>query len=163
MKTKRNYTVRKATIDDIPRLVSHHRLMVEEIRTLQHRNFSSEQYIKMEEAQTEKLRKDMTSELCHAWIAEDNNGNIAASGAISICSFTASPENPTYMEAYVHSVYTEKEHRGNKLSTRIINEAISFCREKGISKIFLKASDAGKPVYDALGFEPLNTFMHLTV
>lgn len=163
MNVKQKYAVSKATIKNIPLLVSHHRAMFEEIRVLQQKKISADDYAKMEKAQTEKLKAEIPRGACHAWVAEDNNSTIVASGAFSICSLTASPENPTYLVAYVHSIYTEKQHRGNKLSTRIVNEMISFCREKGISKMFLGASDVGRPIYEALGFKSLNTFMHLTI
>lgn len=159
---RNNYSIRKATMEDIPLLVSHHSLMIREMNTLQGKDIPTKKYTKMEEAQIDKLQNDMPKESCHAWIAEHIDKTAVASGAISIYSFCATPENPTYIAAYLHSIYTEKQHRGNKLSTRIIHEAISFCRDKGISRMILIASDAGKPIYETLGFKPSCTFMSLT-
>lgn len=120
------YSIRKAILSDIHILVSHHSHMFKEIRILQEKDIDLGEYMKMEESQTRKLQDEMPKGLCHAWVVEDTDNTIVASGSISMYSFTASPENPTYTGAYVHSIYTEKQHRGNKLSTLIVKEAISF-------------------------------------
>lgn len=157
------YAIRKAVLSDLHILVSHHTQMFKEIRTLQKKDIDQDKYKRMEEFQTRKLQDEMPRGLCHAWVIEDENKAVVASGAISIFSFTASPEDPTYTGAYVHSIYTEKQHRGNNLSTLIVKKAISFCRDQNISRMLLKASDAGRPVYEKIGFEPITTFMSMTV
>ena len=58
-------------------------------------------------------------------------------------------------------MYTDKEHRGKKLAARIIEEAMSFCGEKNITRIMLKASDAGRPIYTAIGFKHVENIMEL--
>lgn len=157
------YSIRKAVLSDVHVLVSHHSHMCEEIRMLQGKDIIPENYVKMEESQTRKLQDEMPKGLCYAWVVEDTDKTVVASGAISMYSFTASPEDQTYVGAYVHSIYTEKQHRGNKLSTLIVKEAISFCRDQNISRMLLVASDAGRPVYEKIGFEPITTFMSLTI
>lgn len=157
------YVIRKAVLSDVQILVSHHSQMFKEIRILQEKIVDQDKYKKMEESQTKKLQDEMPRGLCHAWVVEDDNKVAIASGAISIYSFTASPEDPAYTGAYVHSIYTEKQHRGNKLSTLIVKEAISFCQDKGISRMLLIASDAGRPIYEKIGFEPITTLMYMTV
>lgn len=161
--SKNKYAIRKAVFGDIQALVAHHSQMFKEISILQEKIVDQDKYKKMEESQTKKLQDEMPRGLCHAWVVEDDNKAVVASGAISIYSFTASPEDPTYTGAYVHSIYTEKQHRGNKLATLIVKKAISFCQDQNISKMLLIASDAGKPVYEKIGFEPITTLMYMTV
>ena len=33
---------------------------------------------------------------------------------------------------------------------------IAWCREQGFATLYLHASDAGRPLYEQLGFEPTN-------
>lgn len=160
---KNKYSIRRADLRDIQILVSHHCMMFKEIRDLQDKKIEDNNYKKMEETYRKKLSEEFPRELCHAWIVEYENKKIVASGAISICSFVPTPENPNYIGAYLHSVYTEKEHRGNGLATKIIEEARNFCRQNNIAGIFLYASDAGRPIYEKIGFEPITSFMHLLV
>ena len=160
---KNKYSIRKAGLNNIQTLVSHHCMMFLEIRELQGKKIDDTSYKKMEEAYTKKLNEDFLKELCHAWIVKDENRKIVASGAISICSFVPTPENPNYIGAYLHSMYTEMEHRGNGLATKIIEEARDFCCQNNIAEIILYASDAGRPVYEKIGFEPITSFMHLSV
>ena len=161
--SKNKYSIRKATLSDVQILVSHHCMMFKEIRDLQDKKIDDSNYKKMEEAQTRKIAEDLPKGLCHAWIVEDENGEIVVSGAISVFSLVPTPENPNYIAAYLHSMYTEKEYRGNGLATKIIEEARNFCRQNNISIIMLSASEAGKPVYAKMGFKPVSSFMHLMV
>lgn len=161
--SKNKYFIRKATLSDVQILVSHHCMMFKEIRALQGKKIDDISYRKMEEVDTKKLYDNFPKKLCHAWIAEDENEKIAASGVISICNWVPTPENPNYIVAYLHSMYTENEYRKSGLATRIIEEARNFCRQSNISAILLSASDAGKPVYEKIGFESSNAFMYLMV
>jgi GNAT superfamily N-acetyltransferase len=157
---KNKYSIRKANIQT---LVSHHCMMFREIRELQGKKIDDTSYKEMEEADTKKLSEGFLKELCHAWIVEDENRKIVANGAISICNWVPIPENPNYIMAYLHSMYTEKEHRENGLATKIIEEARDFCCQNNISAIMLGASDAGRHVYEKVGFKPVPSFMHLLI
>jgi GNAT superfamily N-acetyltransferase len=59
-------------------------------------------------------------------------------------------------EAYVLNVYSEPAHRRRGLSRRLMEELVAWCRAHGITRITLHASDAGRPVYEGLGFTPTN-------
>ena len=157
------YFILKAVLSDIQVLVSHHCMMFREIRDLQDKKIDDISCKKMEESQTKKIGDGFPKGLCHAWVTEDENGKIVASGAISICNWVPTPEDPNYIVAYLHSMYTEKVHRGIGLATKIIEEVRDFCRKNNISRILLAASDSGKPIYEKIGFKSNNSFMFLTV
>lgn len=101
---KKRYYIRKATIKDIQTLISHHCLMFEEIRNLKAEKINPEKFTKMKESYRIKLEEELPKGLCRAWVAEDKNKKIAASGAVSIFSFVPVPENPSYIGAYLHSM-----------------------------------------------------------
>ena len=49
-------------------------------------------------------------------------------------------------------MYTEPEHRRRGLARRLMAEMIAWCRAAGLGSVSLHASDAGRPLYEALGF-----------
>ena len=50
------------------------------------------------------------------------------------------------------NVFTEPEHRGQGLARRLVEEALAHCRSHDIPTALLHASDAGRPLYETLGF-----------
>ena len=58
------------------------------------------------------------------------------------------------------NMYTEPEHRRQGLARRLMEAMIDWTRREGYAALFLHASEAGRPLYKELGFEPTNE-MHL--
>jgi GNAT superfamily N-acetyltransferase len=51
-------------------------------------------------------------------------------------------------------VYIEPAFRRRGIACRLTQTIISWCREQGFQWIYLHASEQGRPLYEALGFEP---------
>jgi GNAT superfamily N-acetyltransferase len=86
---------------------------------------------------------------------------IIASGAVSFVAYVPTPLDPSSTIAYLHSMYTDKEHRGRKCAERIMQQVLDHCRAQGIRRIILNASEAGQPVYEKLGFRTASDMMRL--
>jgi len=158
-KNIQKYNIRKAEIEDAEILSLHHVLMFKEIREKENRPIDDETVQKMLFTLKNKIITEMPKGLCYGWIVEDLNRNPVSSGQLSIYSFTPTPEVPdSTIGGYIHSIYTDKNHRGNKLSTLIVNEICSFCKKNKIQRTLLVASNAGRPIYEAAGFSD-KTFM----
>ncbi len=54
------------------------------------------------------------------------------------------------------NVYTRPDQRRQGLARRLMEVVLDSCRTLGIRTIILHASEAGRPLYEALGFEPTN-------
>jgi GNAT superfamily N-acetyltransferase len=94
----------------------------------------------------------MPSGLYRAWLIETPACEIVAGGGITVLPWPPGPRYSGDRLAFVYNVYTEQEHRGRGLA-RLIMEAIhEWCRDAGISSLALNASDAGRPLYEALGY-----------
>ena len=52
------------------------------------------------------------------------------------------------------NVYTRPASRRNGLARRLTETAIEWCGTNKVSTVILHASDAGRPVYESIGFEP---------
>ncbi len=151
MVLSRDYQIQPASMADIPTLVQHHRQMFEEIWTLLNLPLQKQKLKNMDVEYTKKLNEDLGNGACRAWIIRMNN-IIRTSGAVSLVSLAPLPYDSSYKVAYLHSVFTEIEHRNIGLAAVIVNKAIEYCKSKKISRMFLHASEAGRPVYEKIGF-----------
>jgi GNAT superfamily N-acetyltransferase len=59
-------------------------------------------------------------------------------------------------EALVVNVYTEKEFRRLGLARKLMGVVLDWSRQNGIDRLVLHASDEGRPLYEALGFQSTN-------
>ena len=162
MGNKRDIPLHTANAPDIPVLVAHHHKMFEEIWTLIGFEIDGHQFKAMDKAHEEKLRKESTDGTCKAWVIR-NGDKIVASGAISINSMTPTPYDPSYRVAYLHSIYTDPEYRKRGFAELLTKEAIRYCKSKGIKRMILEASDAGRPIYEKLGFQPSGRTLRLLI
>jgi GNAT superfamily N-acetyltransferase len=114
----------------------------------------------LEKGYIEKMKRELTDGSCKAWVIEDGN-KIVASGAVSIVSFVPTPKDLFFKVAYLHSMYTEKAYRNRQCAQRIIKIALQYCKNNGLKRIILNASDAGRPKYEKLGFQTSPDTMRL--
>ena len=53
-------------------------------------------------------------------------------------------------------MYTEPDFRRQGLARRVLETMLAWCREQEIVRVYLHASDEGRPLYESLGFEATN-------
>lgn len=175
--------LRRAKTADIALLARHHRLMFEEMRALRGDNVPengccsahgscvsvptpiesqqhSPDFKQLEVAQKAKLDEQLADGSCVAWIGE-HQGKPVASGAISILKTTPVPEDPSFTVGFLHSVYTIQSMRGRRIASSIINRLLDHCRENGLRRVLLNASEAGRTIYQGKGFKGMNEAMIL--
>lgn len=54
--------------------------------------------------------------------------------------------------AYLMNVYVQPPHRGRGLAQFLIEEMLAECALRGVHIVSLHASEAGRPIYERLGF-----------
>ena len=145
------FTLREATEHDIPLLSVHHRKMFEEIWEKKGRPIAGSVGAEMKQAYARKLNMELPAGSCKSWLIEKRD-QVVASGAITIVSFVPTPDDLSSKTAYMHSIYTEPGSRGQNLASRIVLTALEYCKASGIRRILLSASNAGKPIYERIGF-----------
>lgn len=158
----KNMRIREATDGDIPLLAIHHRKMFEEIWEKKGEDIDGSRFAEIEKAYIQKLQRQFQDGSCRAWVIEDEH-RIIASGAVSIVSFVPTPQDLSSNVAYLHSMYTEKDQRNNHCANRIVKQALHYCKEKGIKRIILNASEAGRPIYEKVGFRSAPETMRLFI
>lgn len=63
-----------------------------------------------------------------------------------------SPANPSGLSGYVFSVATDPSYRRRGYSTACLNALLAWFAGNGVSKVALRASEDGLPMYEKLGF-----------
>jgi GNAT superfamily N-acetyltransferase len=97
-----------------------------------------------------------------AFIA-DLDGRPAATAALMWFDHPPVPANPNGVEAYILNVSTRPEARHIGLAQALIERLIAEARAAGVHRIWLRASDAGRPLYESLGFGSQEDDMRLTL
>lgn len=105
-----------------------------------------------------KRHMDDDSMLCYIAIWD---GRIISS--VIICLYHVIPTmlNTAGSVGYVFNVFTRKDFRRQGLATILLRFGIEDAKARGVGELFLEAQDAGKGVYQSLGFSLLQREMHL--
>lgn len=95
-----------------------------------------------------------------AFLAEVD-GVPAGIGVISIYEVAPAPAT-SGAEAYISSMYTAPDFRGRGVARALLDELLAFARAAGVrGRVWLRATDAGRPLYASAGFLPRDYFMQL--
>ncbi len=149
------FVLRLATLDDIPALVKHRRGMFVDMEALKGGTLDRDGLDAMDMTYASYLRAHLIDGRIQAWLVTVDD-QAAASGAILYTDWLPRPDGKQAVLAYVHSVYTEPAYRRQGLARQILNAMIAECRERGLPRLSLHASDEGRGLYAQLGFGPTN-------
>ena len=97
-----------------------------------------------------KLGKDLIAFVARA------DGRLVATAYLLLIEKPANPSMQNGLVGEVLSVFTEKEYRGQGISTRLMNDIVSYAKEKRLCYIDLKATEEGYSLYKKIGFEERN-------
>ena len=85
-------------------------------------------------------------------IIAEENGIPAGTGGICLHIHPPSYAVPNGKSACLLNMYTCPEFRGQGIAGKILAALVAKAREEGCCKVFLNASDMGKPLYQKFGF-----------
>jgi GNAT superfamily N-acetyltransferase len=107
-----------------------------------------------EERTLEWIEKGLASGKLIGFIAETEEGQVAGSGCIWIREQAPLPMSRFLEAPYLLSLYTARRFRRRGVARLIAETAIAWCRAHGYDRVNLDASEAGKSLYETLGFKP---------
>jgi GNAT superfamily N-acetyltransferase len=90
-----------------------------------------------------------------AWVGEN------AVGCASLAWFPRMPYpgHDAGLEAYLLNVYVQPAWRRRGLAGQLVEAALAAARGRGVAKVWLHASPAGRAMYLARGFAPAGTYL----
>ena len=141
-----SYRLRPATLDDADALVHHRVGMFTDMGTV----FDAPA---VERAFREWLAEMMPAGVYRAWLVEEE-AQVVAGGGITVLAWPPGPFFVGGRIAFVYNVYTEHAHRRRGLARLLMDTIHTWCRDEGIRRVFLNASDDGRSLYEALGYKP---------
>ena len=84
-------------------------------------------------------------------------------GCATICYVQVMPtySHPTGNRAHIMNVYVREEYRRRGIAREMMEMLLDEAKLRGVSQITLDATESGRPLYQALGFESSEEFMEL--
>ncbi len=96
----------------------------------------------------------------YGWITTDGDRPVASAGLL-ILDWPPHPFDPEgELRGYLLNVYVEPEFRKRGLAHELVERCMAEARRRGIRVVTLHSSQAGRPIYERLGFHPTNEMMH---
>lgn len=83
---------------------------------------------------------------------------VAGGVAINYSLMLPDNRNLTGKCAYIMNMYVEPEYRNKGIATQLMEKVLDICKEKGVGKISLHATDMGERIYSNLGFEKSDSY-----
>lgn len=87
------------------------------------------------------------------WVAI-SAGEIVATASLALFERPPYPGNLEGKEAYLLNVYTLPSYRRRGISAQLLEQATYFAVKQGVRKMWLHASEPGRPLYERFGFRP---------
>ena len=149
--------VRQATVEDADEIARHRSLMFAEMHLL-----APGRVVELTEKTGRYLRVAIPSGEYIGWLAHDRAapGAILAGAGVQLRNTLPHPRTPAGAphgrEAIVLNVYTEPVCRGRGIAEALMRRVIAWAGEAGVHTLVLHASEAGRPLYERLGFASTN-------
>jgi GNAT superfamily N-acetyltransferase len=145
------FTIREASPVDLPVLMAQRRGMWEAMGCSDTAVLGE-----MEKSSAVWTGCRMQSGEYRAWLVVDRQGRALAGAGLWLREICSGPRNLSGRVGYVMNVYTALEYRRRGLARRLMEAVVDWCRRNNYPTVLLHASDAGRPLYELLGFQPTN-------
>lgn len=139
------YTIRPATIADIPHIVSHREQMFRDMGI-------AADFYEMRAALELWLRHAIPAKTYRGWIAVASSGDVAGGGGMIVMPWPPGPMSMDPRCAMVFNVYTTAGHRKRGVARALMHEMHEWCRGEGIERVVLNASTFGRSLYKSIGY-----------
>jgi GNAT superfamily N-acetyltransferase len=150
------YKIRLATLDDVDALVSLRLVFLEEVGSVR----SGDDCGELGAAIRDYLVRKMPTGEFLAWVAEGEDGIVGTSG-VTLFERPPNGANVAGIEAYLSNMYTVPNRRGKGIGTALVEAVVAHLKETRARRIWLHATEEGRPLYEKAGFVASETDMEL--
>jgi GNAT superfamily N-acetyltransferase len=144
-------SIRPATINDIPTLLRHRRMMWWDMG--RHDEAALDL---MEKSAREYFTLAIPDGTYRGFLAADSDQQVVGGGGIVISAWPGLFPQRIPKRAMILNMYVEREFRRKGIARALMQAMIAWCRENGFANVGLHASDEGRPLYEQLGFKSTN-------
>lgn len=148
------YSTRRASTQDITLIVEARRRMFADMGRLE--------YLQAEHIDA-RYTAWITPRLAEGryvgWIIEAAGQPVAHAG-LELLDYMPVPASQDNLRGHIVNVYVDEAHRRQGLARHLMTTLLDWCAQEQISLITLNASDAGRPLYESLGFEASNEMVY---
>ncbi len=108
---------------------------------------------------TERHFAEQMAEGAMAWFVAEEDGHIVGTAA----AFLSSGRSNVLLDvtATLAGIYVVPGYRRRGIAREVTLAAMAWCKERGCVSIRLQASEAGRPLYESLGFRTFREMMKL--
>lgn len=138
-----NFTIRPATVKDIPLLIA--------ARKQQLIDEGIAPTVDIDAACADFFERKLADSTLYELLAFDGD-ILAATAAVCFYEFPPTYTNATGRVAYITNMYTAPAYRGQGLASRLLEQLESESCRRDVYVIRLRASIHGRPVYDKCGY-----------
>jgi GNAT superfamily N-acetyltransferase len=110
----------------------------------------------------ERLEADFKAQITAetmAWFVAEQDGHIVGTAAAFLNRNTGGVLLD--VQATLAGIYVVPGHRRSGIARELTLRAIEWCKERGCVRVRLQASEAGRPLYESLGFRTFHEMMKL--
>ncbi len=145
---------RLATREDAALIAAHRRAMFAEMRASDEATLDA-----MTDGFVPWVESMLATGRYLGWVIEER-AQAAASAGLLLLDWPPHPLDPAgATRGYLLNVYVEPEYRRRGLAKALVERSMDEARERGIRVVTLHASEAGRPIYEGLGFHTTNEMM----
>ncbi len=87
-------------------------------------------------------------------VVENRAARLVAEGLLWLQPRQPSPRFPHTALPYLFQVYTEPRYRGGGWATAVVASLVDWAKAEGYPRVALHATEAGRHIYERLGFTP---------
>jgi GNAT superfamily N-acetyltransferase len=142
-----SYSIRPATIADIPHIVSHREQMFRDMAL-------PAAFDDMAPAFELWLRHALPSKTYLGWMAVGGDGEVVGGAGLIVIPWPPGPVSMDPRCGFVFNVYTSPAHRQQGLARRLMDAIHDYCRAEGMERMVLNASSFGESLYRSMGYVP---------
>jgi GNAT superfamily N-acetyltransferase len=146
-----SFRVRHGSLEDIPVIVRHRLGMMLEMGLA-----TPAQCAAYDPEFRAFARREISAGNFVSFLVETESGQVAGGGAVYIISWPGNPSDRLQKRVFILNVFTEPEFRRRGIARAAVGAIVDWCRAQGFHTVRLVASDAGRPLYQSMGFYPTN-------
>ncbi|HEX8836494.1 MAG TPA: GNAT family N-acetyltransferase [Candidatus Acidoferrum sp.] len=143
--------IRRACAEDLKHILHHRLAMFEEMGF-----WEGAVLDQVEAVSREYFTAALRAGTYLGWMAEDSEGKVVGGGGVVIAEWPGYPGEKQAKRAWILNMYTEPKARQRGVAKRLMETMVEWCRDERYRSVSLHASEAGRPLYESMGFQPTN-------